>query len=105
MLICFILGRIYFNISGNENEIIDSIETNSISKVINDNSNKAFIPKGFFSRKPKSLNCFSIYIINIDGTQEEKSFNFECQNEEIASKYVDYLRILIELDNTIRKIK
>jgi len=93
------------NISGNENEIIDSIETNSISKVINDNSNKAFIPKGFFSRKPKSLNCFSIYINNIDGTQEEKSFNFECQNEEIASKYVDYLRILIELDNTIRKIK
>ena len=93
------------NILVNENEIVDSIETNSISKIINDNSNKSFTPKGFFSRKPKSLNCFSIYINNNNDSQEEKSFNFECQNEEITSKYIEYLRILIELDNIISKIK
>ena len=93
------------NILVNENEIVDSIETNSISKIINDYSNKSFTPKGFFSRKPKSLNCFSIYINNNNDSQEEKSFNFECQNEEITSKYIEYLRILIELDNIISKIK
>ena len=93
------------NILVNENENVECIETNSISKIINGNANKAFTPKGFFSRKPKNLNCFSIYINNKDDSQEEKSFNFECQNEEITLKYVEYLSILIELDNIINKIK
>ena len=88
-----------------ENQTTDSIKIDSITKIINDNSNQAFTPKGFFSRKTKSSNCFSIYINNVDESQKEKNYNIECQNEEIASKCVKYFNILIELDKNINQIK
>ena len=92
------------NIS-NENQIIDSIKIDSISKIINDNSNEAFTPKGIFSRKAKSSYCFSIYCINNNYLEEEKIINIECQNEDTASKYVKYFNILIDFDKNNNIIK
>ena len=85
----------YINIK-NENEKIEPIKIESISKIINDNSNQAFSLKGFFSRKTKSSNCISIYYIN--DKKEEIIFNIECQNEEITLKYIKYFNLLIDFD-------
>ena len=87
----------------NEAEKIEPIKIETISKIINDNSNQAFSPKGFFSRKTKSLNCISIYSLN--DKQEEIIYNIECQNEEIASKYVKFLNLLIDLDKNVNSAK
>ena len=93
------------NLISNENEIIDSIKIDLISTIIKDNSNQAFTPKGFFSHKTKSSNCFSIYAFNNEDLLKEQNFNIECLGEEIASNYVKYFNILIELDNSIEQIK
>ena len=87
----------------NETEKIEPIKIETISKIINDNSNQAFSPKGFFSRKTKSSNCISIYSFN--DKKEEITYNIECQNEEIASKYVKYLNLLIDFDKNVNSTK
>ena len=90
------------NINSNDNKLIDSVQINFISKIVNDSSNKDFISKGFFSHKIKSSNCFSIYSNN---NEEEKVFNIECLNEEISSKYVKYFNFLIDFDKSINLFK
>ena len=70
------------------------IESASIKQIIRGHGTEAFAKtKGLFRSIPKAEKCFSIIgPATIDGV---KSINIECETEQDAAKWVNYLETVV----------
>lgn len=78
-----------------EDVVVSEMNISEMESCVRSASTQAFKKaKGFFTKKPKPNKCFTILGIKSFKTAQ-KTFNVECDDENVCIKYVDYISSLI----------
>lgn len=78
-----------------EDIVVSEMNISEMESCVRSASTQAFKKaKGFFTKKPKPNKCFTILGIKSFKTAQ-KTFNVECDDENVCIKYVDYISSLI----------